>query len=337
MQQRVTLKDVFEAQKSIRGKVLRTPLVTAPRLSNRFGAEILMKMETLQPIGAFKQRGATNAVAHLSETARKNGVVCCSTGNHGRALAFAARAAGVKAVVCLSNLVPDVKVKAIEELGADVRRVGTSQDEAQNEVTRLVSDKGMTDIPPFDHPDVLAGQGTIGLELLEDQPDLETIMVPLSGGGLAGGIALAAKTINPKIRIVGISMENGAAMARSLCEGKPVEVEEYASLADSLGGGIGLENRWTYPLCRDYLDDVVTVSEEEIYQGMQVLFHDEGIVAEGGSAVSVAALLAQKSKANGKTAMIISGKNVDMTQFTAIITGQDVILGDTVLKGERYA
>jgi threonine dehydratase len=174
----------------------------------------LLKLETVQPVGAFKIRGAANALARLDEAARIRGVACCSTGNHGRAVAHAGRQLGIRAVVCLSSLVPAVKVAAIEALGAEVRRVGSSQDDAQVEVDRLVAEEGMTDVPPFDHPHVIAGQGTIALELLESRPDLQAIVVPLSGGGLAGGIALAAKAIRPSIRIVGVTMDRGGRHAR---------------------------------------------------------------------------------------------------------------------------
>lgn len=333
MSDTVTFQDILKARNILRDRTVRTPLVRADALSERFGADIHLKLETLQPIGAFKLRGASNAVANLSPEARAGGVACCSTGNHGRAVAYAARHAGIQAIVCLSSLVPDVKVKAIEAVGAEVRRIGKSQDEAQVEVLRLVNEEGYTDLPPFDHPDVIAGQGTIGLEILEARPDIETIVVPLSGGGLISGIARAAKTMKPGIRIVGISMEQGAAMAASLDAGKLVDVTEYPSLADSLGGGIGLDNAWTFRMCRDLIDDVILVTEEEIYRGMQTLYFDERIVVEGGSAVGVAALLAGKLRLASETALIISGRNVDMSVFHQIMSGNAVTLGDKTIKG----
>jgi threonine dehydratase len=327
-----TLADIHAARLAIRGVAVETPLI-ASALSDHAGAEILLKLETLQPIGAFKIRGAANAVARLSADHRGRGVVCCSTGNHGRAVAYAAKRAGVRAVVCLSALVPDVKVRAIESLGAEVRRIGQSQDDAQVEVDRLVADEGMIDLPPFDHADVICGQGTIGLELLAARPDLTTLVIPLSGGGLAGGIALAAKTVNPAIRIIGVSMDRGAAMAESLRAGAPVAVEEVPSLADSLGGGIGAANRLTFRLCRDLIDDVILVTEDEIYDGMRSLFRADRIVAEGGSAVGHAAVLAGKLTLSGPAAFIVSGRNVDMDVFTDIVAGRPVALGDATVKG----
>ncbi|WP_428028020.1 hydroxyectoine utilization dehydratase EutB [Altererythrobacter sp.] len=321
----LTLQDVYAARQRIAGTAMRTPTIVSA-LSARVGHKVALKLETLQPIGAFKIRGAANAIARLSQAERERGVVCCSTGNHGRAVAYAAKKHSARAVVCLSKLVPEVKVAAIEALGAEVVRIGKSQDEAGEEAQRLVEDQGMINIPPFDHPDVISGQGTIALELLEDHPDLGTIVVPLSGGGLIAGIAMAAKSINPAIRVVGVSMDRGAAMAESLAAGKPVEVEEVASLADSLGGGIGLDNRHTFTLCQRHVDDVILLSEEEIYAGMRSLFFDDRLVAEGASAVGHGALISDKLKLDGPAAMIISGANVDMQQFSNVMGGRPINL-----------
>jgi threonine dehydratase len=328
-----TLADIRAARAAVAGLALRTPLVAGPALSALAGQEILLKLETLQPIGAFKVRGAANAVARLTDDQRRRGIGCCSTGNHGRAIAYAAGRAGVRATVCLSALVPDTKVRAIALLGAEVRRVGNSQDDAQAEIDRLARDEGLTDIPPFDHPHVIAGQGTIGIELLEDRPDLAAIVVPLSGGGLISGIALAAKALKPEIRIIGVSMENGAAMQESLAAGRPVDVTEVPSLADSLGGGIGLRNRWTFPICRALVDQTILVSEQEIYRAMQALFGDQKLVTEGAASVGPAALIAGKLALDGPTAMIVSGHNVDPDQFLAIAGGHPVRLGDQTIKG----
>ncbi|HET6157084.1 MAG TPA: hydroxyectoine utilization dehydratase EutB [Dongiaceae bacterium] len=327
------LADIRNAHGAVAEIALRTPLIGAPTLSALAGREVLLKLETLQPIGAFKLRGAANAVSRLGDEQRRRGIGCCSTGNHGRAVAYAAARAGIRATVCLSALVPDTKVRAIELLGADVRRIGNSQDEAQAEIDRLAKSEGLTDIPPFDHPHVIAGQGTIALELLEDRPDLAAIVVPLSGGGLISGIAIAAKALKPDIRIIGVSMENGAAMHESLAAGRPVEVMEVPSLADSLGGGIGLRNRWTFPICRALVDQTVLVSEQEIYRGMQALFGDQKLVTEGAAAVGPAALIAGKLKLEGPAAMIISGCNIDPDQFLAIAGGQPVTLGEQVVRG----
>lgn len=328
-----TLDRVFAAQKRIAGIADATPLVPSA-LSERFGQEVLLKLEIAQPVGAFKLRGAVNAIFGLPEGLA--GVTCCSTGNHGRGVAYAARARGMRAVVCMSRLAPQAKVAGVRALGAEARIIGDSQDDAQREAERLVAEEGLTEISPFDDPHVIAGQGTIGLELLQARPDLETILVPLSGGGLAGGVAFAAKTINPGIRVIGITMDRGAAMHASLAAGHPVEVTEVPSLADSLGGGIGLRNRLSFPLCRQYLDDVVLVTEAQIYHALQTIYFEDRIVCEGACVVGIAAMQAGKIALRGPTATIITGRNIDMTQHAAIMAGRDVTLGDMTLKGTPY-
>ena len=320
-----TLDDVRGAAKAIAGIARRTPLV-----SSALGPDILLKLESLQPIGAFKIRGAGNAISKLDAAQKARGVVCASTGNHGRAVAYAAKRQGIHATVCLSTLVPDVKVRAIEALGAEVRRCGDTQDDADLEARRLVDEEGLVGLSPFDHPDVIAGQGTIGLELLEDRPDLETLLVPMSGGGLISGVAMAAKAIKPSIRVVGVTMDRGAAMAESMAAGRIVDVDELPTLADSLGGGIS-GNRYTFRMCRELVDESVLVTEQDIYRGMAALLLQEGIVAEGGAAVGYAAVLADKVATDGPTAIVISGRNVDMARLCAIATGRPVKLGDLVV------
>jgi len=329
----LTLASVFAARQAIGALALRTPTVRSDALSARLLHDVLLKLETVQPTGAFKIRGAANALALRARELRISGVVCASTGNHGRAVAYAARRLGIQATICLSTLVPDTKARAIEALGAGIRRVGRSQDEAMAEVTRIIAEEGIIEVPPFDDPAIIAGQGTIGLELMEDVPELDAVIVPLSGGGLAGGIALAVKAIKPSVRVIGVSMERGAAMHASLADGRPVEVEEVPSLADSLGGGIGSANRWTFDLCRRLLDNVVLVSEAEIYRGMAHLLREDRIVAEGAAAVGVAALLAGKIALRGPTALIVSGRNVDMDQLIQVATGKTVRVGNEEISG----
>jgi threonine dehydratase len=328
--------DIQAAASAIAGTVLRTPTMPALSLSRRLGVELLLKLDHLQPTGAFKLRGAVNAIGKLPPETK--GVTCCSTGNHGRAVAFAARGKGLRAAICMSGLVPKTKVDGIRALSAEVHIVGRSQDDAQAESSRLAAEEGLVEIPPFDDLSVIAGQGTIALETLADRPDIRTILIPLSGGGLAAGVAFAAKSIDPTISIIGISMDRGAAMHESLKAGRPVAVVETESLADSLGGGIGLKNRHTFALCRDYLDDVVLVTEDHIYQAMQALYYEERLVAEGACVVGIAALMAGKwPSLAGPIATIITGRNVDMTIFNAVMAGQDVQLGDRTIEGRSYS
>ncbi|AUC12285.1 hydroxyectoine utilization dehydratase EutB [Agrobacterium pusense] len=315
----VSLAAIEQAAGRLAGQVERTPLVRSDNLSERCGHPVHLKLETLQPIGAFKLRGAMNAIFSLDDEARKRGLVTASTGNHGRAVAYAAEKLGIPATICMSELVPTNKVEAIRALGADIRIVGRSQDDAQEEVERLTRSRGLTAIPPFDHSDVVAGQGTIGLEVVEDMPELATILVPLSGGGLAGGIAVAVKALKPRARVVGISMERGAAMHASVKAGRPVSVQEEETLADSLGGGIGLANRVTFALCQALLDDIVLVSEDEIAAGIRHAAHEEGLRVEGAGAVAFAAVLSGKVNISGPTAIIVSGENIDPALHKTII------------------
>lgn len=321
----VTLDDIRKAEARIAGYVRQTPLLQDAELSARLGQAVVLKQEYRQTTGAFKLRGATNALLSLPPDARARGVITASTGNHGRALAHAARAEGIRAVICLSRLVPGNKVQAIQALGAEVRIIGQSQDDAMAEVARAVQAEGLTEIAPFDDAAVIAGQGTLALELLAQRPDLTTLLVPLSGGGLAAGVAVAAKALRPDIRVIGISMQQGAAMAASLAAGHPVEVAELPSLADSLGGGIGLHNRLTFALCRRLLDRVILVSEPEIAAAMRHIHATTGDWVEGAAAVGVAALLAGHLPApDGPVAALLTGANVAPETTARVLAGEPV-------------
>jgi threonine dehydratase len=265
-------------------------------------------------------------VALLSPEQRAQGVVAASTGNHGRALAHAARAAGARAVVCMSALVPRNKREAIAALGAEVRIVGRSQDDAQEEVDRLVAEEGLAMVPPFDDARVVAGQGTLGLEMLEAVPDIDCALVPLSGGGLIAGIAAVLKARRPGVRVVGVSMARGAAMQASLAAGRPVQVEELPSLADSLGGGIGLGNRVSFAMVRTLVDEVVLLTEPEIAAGVRHCYWRERQIVEGAGGVGVAALLAGKVRPAGTVMALLSGANIDMELHQRIVAGEDVDL-----------
>mgnify|MGYP002622005259 FL=1 len=324
----VDLAAIHEARARLAGRIEPTPTVLSPSLSAVTGVPVHLKLEHRQTTGSFKLRGATNAVAMLSDAEKRRGVVAVSTGNHGRALAHAARLEGMRATICMSRLVPANKIEEIERLGADIRIVGDSQDEAEDEVARLVAQAGMTVVPPFDHPGVIAGQGTLGLEIAEAVPDAATVLVPLSGGGLAAGVALAVKAARPAARVVGVSMARGAAMKASLDAGRPVQVREEPSLADSLGGGIGLDNRLTFALCRDLLDDVVLLSEAEIAAGIVHAYAEEREIVEGAAAVGIAALIAGRARPVGPTVAILSGRNIDMDLHRRVVCGENPFAGD---------
>ena len=316
----IAFTQILEARNRIAGAVLRTPQREAADLSRRRRHPRPHQVRASSVHRQLQAQGATNAILALSEADRRRGVVTASTGNHGRAVAHAARAAGTRAVVCMSDLVPDNKVRAVEALGAEVRIVGHSQDDAQREVDRLSNE--MTAVPPFDDAHVIAGQGTLGLEMMEDAPDLDTVLVPLSGGGLIAGVALAVKTASPQARVVGVTMERGAAMVASLAAGHPVEVKEEPSLADSLGGGIGLANRHTFQMVRALVDDCLLVSEAEIAAAIRLAYEEEGEVIEGAAAVGIAALVAGKVRPRGPVGIVLSGRNIAPDLHRSIVCGE---------------
>jgi threonine dehydratase len=320
----VSLPQIEAARARLAGRVRHTPMRRSEGLSRRTGRQVLLKCEHHQVTGSFKLRGATNAVLSLPEDVRARGLVTVSTGNHGRAVAHAAKSAGARCVVCMSRLVPQNKLQAIRDLGAEIRIAGGSQDEAQEEAERLVAEQGLTLIPPFDDPAVIAGQGTLGLEIVEDAPDLELVLVPLSGGGLASGVAAAVKAVRPDARVIGISMENGAAMHASLVAGRPVAVEEVPTLADSLGGGIGLDNRYTFHMVQRLLDETVLLSEAEIASAVRHAQLAEGEMLEGGGAVGIGALLAGKVVPRGRTVIVLSGGNIDPALHQRIVAGAEI-------------
>ncbi|WP_372822743.1 hydroxyectoine utilization dehydratase EutB [Pseudomonas parafulva] len=317
------LNDIYLARQRIEALVRRTPMEHSPSLSRLVGVPVYLKLESQQITGSFKLRGASNAVAQLSAEEKQRGVVAASTGNHGRALAYAASRQGVKATICLSQRVPANKVRAIRDLGAHVCIVGNSQDDAQREAERLAAEQGAILLPPFDHPAIIAGQGTLGLEILEQRPDVAQVLVPLSGGGLFAGVALALKTANPQIVTHGISMQRGAAMHASLAAGHPLEVEELPTLADSLGGGIGLDNQYTFSMTRDTCDHLHLLSEASIANAMRHAYREERQVLEGAAAVGIAALLEGLIQPRGPVVVVISGRNVDTDQHLRVLAGAE--------------
>ncbi|MGY4157908.1 threonine dehydratase [Bradyrhizobium sp. USDA 4461] len=326
----IDLLAIQDARSRIVGHILPTAFVPSPTLSDICGVPVGLKLEHHQTTGSFKIRGATNAILKLTDAERARGVVCVSTGNHGRALSHAARAVGSSATICMSRLVPENKVSEIRRLGADVRIIGESQDEAQEEVERLVRESRLVLLPPFDHRHIVAGQGTIGLEIVEAMPDVATVLVPVSGGGLAAGIAAAVKALRPHAKVIGVSMQRGAAMKASLDAGRPVQVEEVQSLSDSLGGGIGLDNKLTFDMCRTLLDDLVLLSESEIAAGIRHAYEKEREILEGAGAVGIGALLANKvAGLRGPIALVLSGRNIDMELHRRVVSGMiDPLGGD---------
>ncbi|MGJ8647494.1 MAG: hydroxyectoine utilization dehydratase EutB [Marinomonas colpomeniae] len=320
----ISLNDISCARDRIRNAIRTTPTVASPSLSELMGVPVYLKLEHQQLTGSFKLRGATHAISQLNASQRRHGVVAASTGNHGRGLAYAARAAGVPCIICMSKLVPQNKLDGIKAQGAEIRIVGNSQDDAEVEAKRLVAEENMTMLPPFDHPDIISGQGTLGLELLEQLPELDTVLIQLSGGGLISGVAAAIKAKHPNIKVIGVSMKLGAAMHQSISAGKPVLIEELPTLADSLGGGIGFDNRYTFSMVQALVDDIILLSEKEIAAGIHHAYWQERQIVEGAGAVGIAALLSGKVKPTGTTAIILSGENIDLHLHHRIISGENV-------------
>jgi len=319
-----TLHDAYQAHARIKPLIWQTPVIAAADLAEKTGAaQIHLKLECLQHTGSFKVRGAANKILSLSDTQKPKGVITFSTGNHGQAVAYVAAQAGIKSVVCLSEHVAAYRVAMIKALGAEVSLKGRSHDEAEKNYRRLMAARGLVPVVPFDDPLIIAGQGTIALEILSTLPDTDILMIQLSGGGLLAGMALVAKSINPAIQVVGLSLEQSPAMLESLKVGRPVAVAEKDSLADSLLGGIGFDNQYTLPLVQKFADEHLLISEDEIKNGMFYIFEKHRLIAEGAAAVGVGALLNQKISVQGKNVVaLLSGSTIDSDEYMRTILGR---------------
>ncbi len=315
----VTLHDVYKARQNIAATATRTPLIHSPQLTELLGSPVHLKAENLQQTGSFKIRGAANKMLNLTDKERARGVITISSGNHGRAVSYIAKRLGINAVICMSSRVPSNKVEAIRQLGAEVVLHGNSYTDAEIHAAQLQEERGLTLIDPFDDPLIIAGQGTAGLEVLEDLPGVDTILVPLSGGGLMSGIALVMKSASPAIRVIGVSMDRAPVMYHSLKAGKPVDMEEQDTIADALVGNIGLNNKYTFRLVQQYVDDAVLVSDEEIAGAMAFTLKTHRLVVEGGGAVGIAALLHRRAGNLGRNVVVvISGGNASLPSFLKI-------------------
>jgi threonine dehydratase len=315
----VTMQDIYLARQKTGTLARRTPLVESPLLTERLGASVYLKLESLQETGSFKIRGAANKMLNLTPEEKERGVITVSTGNHGRAVSYVAQQLGIKAVICIPEGVPSNKVQAIESLGPEIASYGKTYDEADEHAFRLEKERGLTMIHPFDDPLVIAGQGTIGLELLEELPEVDTAIVPLSGGGLISGIALALKSSNSSTRVTGISMDRAPVMYHSLKAGKPIQMDEEETIADALVGGIGLENQYTFRMVQEYVDEVALVSDEEIASAIAFALDKHHLIVEGAGAVGIAALLSGRVGQVGRNvAVVLTGSNVDISLLLRI-------------------
>jgi threonine dehydratase len=319
-----TLHDAYQAQARIKPLICQTPLIASGDLAGKTGAaRIHLKLECLQNTGSFKVRGAANKILSLSDEEKKNGVITFSTGNHGKAVAYVAGQTGTQSVVCLSEHVAAYRVAMIKALGAEVSIKGRSQDEAEKHYRQLVASRGLVPVVPFDDPMVIAGQGTIALEILSELPDTDVLLIQLSGGGLLAGMAMVAKSINPGIHVVGLSLERSPAMLESLKTGQPVQVEEKDSLGDSLLGGIGFDNHYTLPMVEKFADEHLLVYEDEIKDGMYYMFEKHRMIVEGAAAVGIGALLHQKIHIAGKNVvLLLSGSTISSDAYIRVIQGR---------------
>lgn len=312
----MTLDELYKARYVLNGIIRRTDLVQAPRLNPK--ADIYLKPENLQVTGSFKVRGACYKISQLSAEERSRGVIACSAGNHAQGVALGASHAGVKSLICLPEGAPISKVEATRRYGADICLVPGVYDDAYSHALELRDKHGYTFVHPFDDEKVIAGQGTIGLELLEQLPDVQAVIVPIGGGGLASGVAFAIKSLNPSVEVWGVQAAGAPGMYRSMADGHVLCLPGVSTVADGIA--VKQPGNLTYEMCSKYLDGVVTVTEDEICAAILALIEQQKLVVEGAGAVSVAAAMFGKVPIEGKkTICILSGGNVDVTILNRVI------------------
>ena len=312
----ITIDNVYRASNALKGVVRKTDVIYAPKLCP--GADLYLKTENLQNTGSFKVRGAYYKMTKLSEEEKARGVVACSAGNHAQGVALAAKKNGIKAVICLPDGAPISKVEATKSYGAEVCLVEGVYDDAYNYALQLRDEKGYTFIHPFNDEDVIAGQGTIALELVDQLPDLDAVIVPIGGGGLISGIAYTLKTVNPKIKVYGVQAVGAPSMKKSIDDGEIEELSSVSTIADGIA--VKKPGDTTYEICKKYVDDIVTVTDDEISAAILALMEKHKLVTEGAGAVSVAAAMFDKVPVKGKkVACVLSGGNIDVTILSRVI------------------
>ena len=319
----VSPQDVEDAARQIAGKVRETPVLPAGELSRRVGAQVVLKAENLQLTGSFKARGATNMIGRLSAEALRAGVVAASAGNHAQAVACAARDAGARAVLVMPEEAPVSKIAAVRQYGGEVRLHGGNYDDAHAEAARLVEAEGLTAVHAFDQAEVVAGQATVGLEIARQAPEMRLVVVPLGGGGLASGIGLAVAEWLPGARVVGVQAEACAPYIDSLAAHKPIGARSANTICDGIA--VKRPGDFTLPLVERYVDEVVTVSDDEVAEAMVLLLERTKVVVEGAGAVAVAALMQGRVAVDGPACAVLSGGNVD-----ASLLSECIRLGETV-------
>lgn len=318
MEEVVTIEMIKEAAKTIKSSIKRTQTLECPSLFEKTGNKVFLKLENLQKTGSFKIRGAMNKIMNLTDEEKSHGVIASSAGNHAQGVALGATALGIKSTIVMPGTAPFSKVIATKAYGAEVVQVGTVYDDAYKKACEIQKETGATFIHPFDDPYVIAGQGTIGLEILEDINDVDIVLVPIGGGGICSGIAKAIKTLKPSTKIIGVEPANAASMMEAVKEGCPCTVKTSPTIADGIA--VARAGDLTCRMISKYVDEIVTVTEGEIAGGILYLLEKGKILAEGAGASTVAAVLSGKIKEkNKKVCCVISGGNADITAIERII------------------
>ena len=312
----LTLDKIYQASFVLKDVVRKTALQPSPKINPK--SEVYLKTENLQLTGSFKVRGAGFMISQLSEEEKAKGVIACSAGNHAQGVALAAQKYGIKAVICLPDGAPISKVEATKSYGAEVVMVPGVYDDAYNHALKLRDEKGYTFVHPFDNEDVIAGQGTIGLEILNELENIDAVVVPIGGGGLISGIAYAIKHLSPNTKVYGVQAEGAASMYKSIKDGTRGRLNSVSTFAD----GIAVKEPGvnTFEICSQYVDDIVTVSEDETSSAILALIEQHKMIAEGAGAVAVAAVMFNKLPVEGKRVVcVVSGGNIDVTILSRVI------------------
>lgn len=312
----LTLDKIYQASFALKTVIRRTDLISAPNINP--DSHIYLKPENLQITGSFKVRGACFKIAQLTEEEKAKGVVACSAGNHAQGVALAATTHGIKSLICLPDNAPISKIEATKWYGADVCLVEGVYDDAYQKALKLRDEKGYTFVHPFDDEDVIAGQGTIGLELLEQLPDLDAVIVPIGGGGLISGVAFAIKHLNPNVKIYGVQARGAPSMLNSIEHNKIERMGFVRTIADGIA--VKEPGEHTFEYCKKYVDEIVTVNDDEISTAILALIEQHKLIAEGAGAVAVAAAMFNKVPIKGKKAIcLVSGGNIDVTILSRVI------------------
>lgn len=312
----LTLDKVYHASFQLKDVIRRTDMIMAPKINP--DCEVHLKTENLQVTGSFKVRGAAYKISQLSDEEKKKGVIACSAGNHAQGVALAATKNGIKSLICLPDGAPISKVEATRKYGADICLVEGVYDDAYNRALQLKEEMGYTFIHPFNDEDVIAGQGTIGLEILEQLPDVDVVIVPVGGGGLISGVAFAIKSLNPKVKVYGVQASGAPSMLRSIADGKIEKLDAVSTIADGIA--VKEPGDVTFQMCQKYVDGIVSVSEDEIAAAILALIEQQKLIAEGAGAVSVAAAMFNKVDVKGKkVCCLVSGGNIDVTILSRVI------------------